>query len=101
MMRMIVGFDPSKAQGAIAELQQELAPGVKWRVLNSDQNPNGVEPARAQIDEEHHGVAANLFHRLAAWLSNANNQAHNPSGGELAESDSLALSEEELAYLRQ
>jgi hypothetical protein len=107
MMRMIVGFDPSKAQAAIAELRAELAPGVQWRVLNLDQNPNGVEPARAEAKEEHHGLAANLFHRLAGWFGKANDQtrrqerkpldASTPASPETA---ALELTEAELVYLR-
>jgi hypothetical protein len=104
MMRMIVGFDPSKAQAAIADLRAELAPGVQWRVLNLDQNPNGVEPARAQAQEEHHGLAANLFHRLAAWLGRANDKAgrqeRKPVAGAIAETSALELTDAELAYLR-
>src|SRR4051794_22645495 len=104
MMRMIVGFDPSKAQPAIAELRDELAPGVEWRVLNFDQNPIGVEPRRAHMNGEHHGLAANLFHRLAAWLGKANKQARGqarkPVSGQLPESKSLELRAEELAHLR-
>ena len=104
-MRMIVGFDPSRAQAAIAELNTELAPGVEWRVLNLDQNPNGVEPARAQVDEDRHGLAANLFHRLAGWLGKTNDgarrQERKPLAQPLPENKTLALTEEELAYLRR
>ncbi len=95
MMRMIVGFDPTKAQAAIAELRDELAPGVEWRVLNFDQNPNGVEPSRGQEKAEDHGLAANLFHRLTGWLgktsAEARRQERKPLSGQLPESDSLAL----------
>jgi hypothetical protein len=101
---MIVGFDPSKAQAALAELRDELAPGVEWRVLNLDQNPNGVEPTRAELKEDHHGVAANLFHRLAGWLGRANDgarrQERKPVTSQLAENKTLELTETELAYLR-
>jgi hypothetical protein len=100
MMRMIVGFDPSKAQAAIAELRDDPVPGVEWRVLNFDQNPNCVEPGRAQINGEHHGFAANLFHRMAGWLGKTKEQAPKPVSSKLPESKSLELSEEELAYLR-
>jgi hypothetical protein len=103
MMRMIVGFDPSKAQAAIAELRDELAPGVEWRVLNLDQNPNGVEPLRGQANGEGHG-GANLLQRLAGWLGMANEQTRRqerkPLSGELPENKSLELSSDELAYLR-
>jgi hypothetical protein len=81
MMRMIVGFDPSKAQAAIAELRNELAPGVQWRVLNLDQNPHGVEPARPQDKREHHGFAAGLFHSLAAWLGKGSGRASRRKNG--------------------
>ncbi len=103
-MRMIVGFDPSKAQAAIAELRDELAPGVEWRVLNLDQNPNGVEPSRSQPNGESQGGAPNLLQRLAGWLGKANEQTRRqerkPLGGQLPENDALALTPEELAYLR-
>jgi hypothetical protein len=104
MMRMIVGFDPSKAQAAIAELRNELAPGVQWRVLNLDQNPNGVEPARPQDKREHHGFAAGLFNSLAAWLGKGSGRAsrreRKPVNSQLPQNESLELSAEELAYLR-
>lgn len=103
-MRMIVGFDPSRAQAALAELRDELAPGVEWRVLNLQQNPNGAEPARAELDQEHHGFAANLFHRLAGWLGRADGgarrQERKPLGSPLPENQSLELTDDELAYLR-
>jgi hypothetical protein len=104
MMRMIVGFDPSQAQAAIAELRDELAPGVEWRVLNLDQNPNGVEPLRGQANGEDHGGAGGLLQRLAGWLGRANEQTRRqerkPLSGELPENKSLELSSDELAYLR-
>jgi hypothetical protein len=104
MMRMIVGFDPSKAQAAIAELRAELAPGVEWRVLNLDQNPNGVEPLRGQGNGEDNGGAAGLFQRVAGWLGIANEktrrQERKPLSGQLPENNALALTPEELAYLR-
>jgi hypothetical protein len=100
MTRMIVGFDPSKAQSALAELRSELAPGVEWRVLNLDQNPNGVEPLRTPIDEEHPGMVAKVFHRLAVWLGRTNGHEQIAAGGQLPENNSLELSEAELDYLR-
>lgn len=104
MMRMIVGFDPSQAQAAIAELRDELAPGVEWRVLNLGQNPNGVEPSRALAAGEGTAAAANLFQRLAGWLGRGNaqtrRQERKPLDGQLPENDALALTDEELAYLR-
>lgn len=103
-MRMIVGFDPSKAQAAIAELREELAPGVEWRVLNLDQNPNGVEPSRGEPDGASHAGAANLLQRLTGWLGKTGQQTRRqerkPLSGQLPESNSLALTPEELAYLR-
>ena len=104
MMRMIVGFDPSKAQAAIAELRDELAPGVEWRVLNLDQNPNGVEPLQGQANGEGHGGAGGLLQRLAGWLGMVNEQTRRqerkPLNGQLPENNALALTPEELDYLR-
>jgi hypothetical protein len=106
MMRMIVGFDPSKAQPAIGELRQGLGPGVEWRVLNLDQNPNGVEPTRSQADEEHQEQEGNLLQRLADWLGgdkdSAPEQVQQPVGSMATGGGSaLELSEEELTYLRR
>ena len=111
MTRMIVGFDPSKAQGAIAELSTGLGPGVEWRVLNLDQNPNGVEPERtAATDEDEHDEGGGLLHRLAGWLGKAGEQTQRQERKPIRETtpaalstegSGLELSEEELAYLRR
>jgi hypothetical protein len=104
MIRMIVGFDPSKAQPAIGELRDGLGPGVEWRVLNLDQNPNGVEPLRPQASAEEHDHAGNLLQRLASWLGgdkdDAPEHAQQPAGSMAPGGSGLELSEEELAYLR-
>lgn len=111
MARMIIGFDPSRAQPALDELGQGLGPGVEWRVLGFHQNPNGVEPTRAQVvEEEHeHEHDSNLLQRLAGWLggdkesegaAGARHSGQQPVGAVVPGSDALALSEEELAYLR-
>lgn len=103
-MRMIVGFDPSKAHAAIAELREELAPGVEWCVLNLGQNPNGAEPSRSLAAGEGTGAAANLLQRLVGWLGKGSaqprRQERKPLSGQLPENDALELTDEELAYLR-
>lgn len=104
MMRIVVGFDPSKAQAAIAELREELAPGVEWRVLNLGQNPNGAAPSRSLAAGEGTGAAANLLQRLVGWLgkgsAQSRRQERKPLSGQLPENDALELTDEELAYLR-
>lgn len=108
MTRMIVGFDPSRAQPALEELGRGLGPGVEWRVLDLHQNPNGVEPMRAQtVEEEHeHEHDSNLLQRLAGWLGggkeneDARQAGEHPDDGATPSRGSLELSEEELAYLR-
>ncbi len=106
MLRMIIGFDPSKAQLAIGELRRGIAPDVDWRVLNLEQNPNGVEPARTTAAEE--DTSVNLLERVIGWFgkdSEEQVEGDQPSTEEephaLAGRGSiLNLSEEELEYLR-
>ncbi len=111
MTRMILGFDPSKAQGAIAELSAGLGPGVEWRVLTLDQNPNGAEPMRPAATNEHeHEEGGGLLQRLAGWLGKAGEQSQHQERKPInaatpaapsTEGSGLELSEEELAYLRR
>jgi hypothetical protein len=102
---MIIGLDPSRAPAALAELRSMLPPEAQWRVLTLHQNPNGADPMRPSPSEEHHGFAANLFHRLAGLLGQATGAKAPASTGPrrpLASSSAeLELSEAELAALRQ
>lgn len=104
MVRMIVGFDPSRAQPAISELHDGLGQGIEWRVLTLHQNPNGAEPMRPQVEEEEHDEDGNLLQRLAGWLGG--DKDHTPGQEQPADrttplgGDALELSEEELDYLR-
>ena len=106
MMRMIVGFDPSRAQPALGELSQGqgLGPGVEWRVLDLHQNPNGVQPMRPTAGEEPHEESPNLLQRLAGLFGKDDDQAAEPRVGSPEPPSSntpLDLTEEELAYLRR
>lgn len=108
MARMVVGFDPSRAQAAITELQSGLGPGVEWRVLTLHQNPNGVQPMRPTPDEERgeeqHEDSPGLIERLAGLFGKGDEQHAGPRVGspEPPSSDSpLDLTEEELEYLRR
>jgi len=111
MMRMIVGFDPSRAQPALEELSQGLGPGVEWRVLDLHQNPNGVEPTRPEAEEQQTEPEGNLLQRLTGWLGGdkhddkENKHEQQPAGGWAAAGGAaghgLELSEEELDYLRR
>jgi hypothetical protein len=78
---MIIGLDPSRAPAALAELRSTLPPGTQWRVLTLHQNPNGADPVRPTPSEEHHGFAANLFHRLAGLLGKAQGPKTAHAGG--------------------
>ena len=108
MARMVVGFDPSRAQAAITELQSGLGPGVEWRVLTVHQNPNGVQPMRPTPDEERgeeqHEDSPGLIERLAGWFGKDDEGESAPRVGspEPPRSDSpLDLTEEELEYMRR
>lgn len=104
MTRLIVGFDPSKAQAAIAELRDGLGTGIEWRVLNLDQNPHGVQPVRPTGDEEQHDESPNLLERLTGWLGGGDESEAGPRVGSPEPPRILGpldLSEEELAYLRR
>ena len=111
MTRMIVGFDPSKAQGAIAELRDAQVAGVEWRVPTLDQNPNGVEPARPTPGDGEPPSSAGaeegqtLLQRLGGWLSKTGEQAQpaerKPIDLPAPSGNPLELSEEELTYLRR
>ena len=104
MTRIIVGFDPSRGQAAIAELRNGLGPGIEWRVLNLQQNPNGVQPMRPTGGEEPQDESPNLIQRLAGLFGKGDEEQTGPrvASPEPPSSDSpLDLSEEELDYLRR
>ena len=77
-------------------------------MLDLHQNPNGVEPARAQTaaEEHEHEHDSNLLQRLAGWLGggkeneDARQPGQGPADGAAPSLNALDLSEEELAYLR-
>jgi hypothetical protein len=103
MARLIVGFDPSRAQAALLDLRNGLGPGVEWRVLNLQQNPNGVEPTRPETGEGQNVEEPGLLQRLAGWFGKDGDRAeegHERRAGDSQPAGELALSEEELEYLR-
>lgn len=104
MTRIIVGFDPSRGQAAIAELRNGLGRGVEWRVLNLQQNPNGVQPMRPTANEEQPDESPNLIQKLAGLFDKDDKEETGPrvdSPVPPSSNSPLDLSEEELEYLRR
>lgn len=71
MARMLVGFDPTRAQAAIIDLRTLEPSGVTWHVLNFMNNVNGAAPDEAATATSAADAAEaepGLWQRLTGWL---------------------------------